>query len=214
MTMRTSLIGTAWAQDTHQEGLDAAAPREEAETHAETGVAHEEPGEHAGAFPPFDPSLFASQILWLAISFGVFYLLMSRVIVPRIGGILETRSDRISQDLDEAQRLKEESDAAYAAYEHELAQARERAHAIGQDAREKAKAEADAKREAVETELAEKLAGAEGQITEIKKRALSEVDDIARSTAAAIVSRLLGRAASATDIARAVKAADRSTDDA
>ncbi len=68
----------------------------------------------SGVFPPFDSTHFASQLLWLAITFGLFYLLMSKVIIPRIGGILETRHDRIAQDLDEASRLKGEADAAIA----------------------------------------------------------------------------------------------------
>jgi len=62
-----------------------------------------------GAFPPFDPATFASQILWLVITFGVFYMIMSRVIIPRLAGILEVRHDRISRDLDETERLKNEA---------------------------------------------------------------------------------------------------------
>jgi F-type H+-transporting ATPase subunit b len=114
-----------------------------------------------GVFPPFDQSTFASQLLWLAITFGLFYLLMSKVIVPRIGGILEHRRDRIAQDLDEANRLKEEADNAIAAYEQELADARKKASAIAEAAREKAKAAADAERVSTEAELNAKMADAE-----------------------------------------------------
>ena len=123
---------------------------------AETAAA----GGESGAFPPFDPTYFASQLLWLAITFGIFYMIMNRVIVPRVAGILEGRHDRISRDLDETQRLKAEADAAQAAYEHELAEAKKNAHSIALEATEKAKAEAHAraaaekKAEAAETELA------------------------------------------------------------
>ena len=104
------------------------------ELHTETGVAHGD--EHAtGVFPPFDQTTFASQLLWLAITFGLFYLLMSKVVIPRIGGILETRHDRIAQDLDEASRLKAEADAAIAAYETDLAAARAKGNAIASAAR-------------------------------------------------------------------------------
>ncbi|MFN4256988.1 MAG: prolyl oligopeptidase family serine peptidase, partial [Saprospiraceae bacterium] len=85
--------------------------------------ATEEAGHHGGekaGFPPFDASTFPSQLLWLAITFGLFYLLMAKVIMPRIGGILENRHDKIAQDLDEASRSKAEADAAIAAYEQEL----------------------------------------------------------------------------------------------
>ena len=91
---------------------------------AETAAqdAAEAAGEHGGgAFPPFDSSTFASQLFWLALTFGFLYWFMSRVIVPRIGSILETRQDRIAQDIDRAHELKTEADAAFAAYEQELA---------------------------------------------------------------------------------------------
>ena len=72
-----------------------------AEMHTETGVADHGGGHEAG-FPPFDSSTFPSQLLWLAITFGLFYIFMNKVVVPRIGGILEHRRDRIAKDLDEA----------------------------------------------------------------------------------------------------------------
>ena len=90
----------------------------------------------AGAFPPFDARPFPSQLLWLAITFGLFYLFLKKVVLPRIGGILEDRRDRIAQDLDQAARMKGEADAAVAAYEQELAEAKAKANAIGQQARD------------------------------------------------------------------------------
>ena len=97
-------------------------------------------------------STFPSQLLWLAITFGLFYLFLKRAMLPRIGNILEVRGDRIAGDLDQAARLKGEADAAVAAYEQELAEAKAKANAIGQQARDAAKAEADAERKKVEAE--------------------------------------------------------------
>ena len=71
-------------------------------------------GEHAGehhTFPPFDPATFGSQLFWLVILFGLLYILMSRVALPRVGAILEERDNRIAGDLAEAARLKEATDA-------------------------------------------------------------------------------------------------------
>src|SRR5690606_34694661 len=152
--------------------------------HTETGAGHET---GHGQFPPFDTSTFPSQLLWLCITFGLLYVLMKRVIVPRIGGILELRRDRIAQDLDEAARMKEEADAAVAAYEQELAEARRKASLIGQEARDKAKAEADAERRIVEEKLEAQLGEAEARIASIKETAMKEVGTIAEETAAAIV---------------------------
>ncbi len=174
-------------------------------THTEVGAEH---GAKA-PFPPFQTETFASQLLWLAITFGVFYLLMSKVALPRISSILETRSDRIAQDIEEANRLKEESDEAIAAYEQELAEAKSNAHTIAQDARDTAKAEVEAKRSKVEANLATKITEAETRIASIKSKAMGEVGSIAEDTTNALVSQLLGGKYSKAEIAAAVASAKR-----
>ncbi|CAN7210815.1 F0F1 ATP synthase subunit B [Pararhizobium sp. LjRoot255] len=197
-------VTAAYAQSTTTEGAethDAAA----GEVHTETGVAHE--GEHgSGVFPPFDSSTFASQLLWLAISFGLFYLLMSRVVMPRIGSILEKRHDTIARDLDDAARSKAEADAAVAAYEQELTTARAKGNAIAATAREAAKTKAAADRTAVETSLNDKIFAAEARIADIKAKALADVGSIAEETASAVVELLIGGKVSKAEIASAVKA--------
>jgi len=93
---------------------------------AEPTAHTEKPAGH-GAFPPFQAEHFPSQLLWLTVSFVLLYVLMSKVALPRIGSILAERSKRIGDDLAAAQRLKERSDAAHAAYDKALAAARARA---------------------------------------------------------------------------------------
>ena len=176
-------------------------------TNTETGTPTEHGG--GGTFPPFEGSTFASQLLWLAITFGLFYYLMSKVALPRISSILETRSDRIAQDIDEANRLTDESREAIAAYEQELAEAKSRAHAIALDASNAAKASQDAHRAKVEGEMASKVAEAEKRIAEIKAKAMGEVGAIAEDTTAALVEQLTGSKVSKADIASAVAGAKR-----
>jgi len=190
-------VSTAYAQEAPHEASAAG------EAHAGA----EAPGGEHGAFPPFDPATFGSQLFWLAITFGALYLLMSRIVLPRIGGILETRSNRIAGDLAEAGRLKQETDAAIAAYEQALAEARQSAHAIAQKARDAAKAEIDSDRRRIEADLQQKLDAAEARIGEVKTRALAEVDAIANDAAEAIVETLLGLSVGKPEIASAVKAA-------
>ncbi|MDQ0319355.1 F-type H+-transporting ATPase subunit b [Pararhizobium capsulatum DSM 1112] len=197
-------VTAAYAQSTTTEGAethDAAA----GEVHTETGVAHEG-GHGSGVFPPFDQSTFASQLLWLAITFGLFYVLMAKVILPRIGGILETRSGAIARDLDDAARSKAEADAAIAAYEHDLAVAKAKGNAIAGEAREAAKAKATADRNAVEADLNDKISKAEARIADIKAKALADVGAIAEETATAVVEQLIGGKATKAEIAAAVKA--------
>lgn len=163
--------------------------------------------QHGGAFPPFDSSTFASQLLWLAITFGLFYVLMAKVALPRIGGILETRHGKIAADLEEANRLKADSEAAGAAYEASLASARKKAQEIASGTRAALTASIDAKRADAETALTAKIAEAETRIADIKTKALAEVDGIAVDTAEALVSSLIGDGVSRDEIAAAVAAA-------
>lgn len=187
-----------------QETQPVQAPAEGA---AHTEVPAEHGGHGGGVFPPFDSTHYASQLLWLAISFGLFYLFLKNVALPRIGGILEVRRDRIAQDLDQAARMKAEADAAVAAYEQELAEAKTKANAIGQGARDVAKAEADAKRKEIEAALDEKLSAAEQRIAGIKASAMSGVGAIAEETASTIVETLVGGSVDKAEAAAAVKAA-------
>jgi len=189
--------------DTHVAPAEGDAAHGAAEAGHATGT---EAGHGGGAFPPFDPSTYASQLLWLAITFGLFYLFLKKVVLPRIAHILETRSDRIAQDLDQAARSKADADAAVAAYEQELAEAKAKANSIGQSARDGAKADAEAQRKKVEAELEAKLAEAEKSIAGIKTKAMGEVGSIAESTAAAIIEQLTGRKADKAAVAAAVKA--------
>jgi F-type H+-transporting ATPase subunit b len=155
-------------------------------------------------FPPFDPAHFASQLLWFAITFIAFYFIIARVAIPRIAGILGERRGRIEGDLGEAERAKQEADAAGIAYEKALAEARARAFDIAEEAGEKAKAAAARERAANEAVLAKKLAEAEARITEIKTRALSEVGAIAGEAAEAVVRTLANASVSPAEIREAV----------
>src|SRR5215204_1972683 len=129
-----------------------------------TSAHTEQPGGHKGAFPPFQKETFASQLLWFAVCFIVLYLLMSRIALPRVGGILAARRERIESDLKAAQRLKEDSDAELASYEKALADARARAQIIANEMRDKLNAEAEQRHKGLERDLNAKLAEAEKMI--------------------------------------------------
>jgi F-type H+-transporting ATPase subunit b len=156
------------------------------------------------AFPPFDATTFASQLFWLAITFVTLYVLLRRVAIPRIGGILRARAERIAGDLTEAQRAKEKSEAAIAAYERALASARANASAIAEGARNDAKAIAAAERKTTEAELAGKLVAAEARIADIKTKALADVGSIASEATTAIVKALIGSDVGKSDADAAV----------
>jgi F-type H+-transporting ATPase subunit b len=169
-----------------------------------TSIEHIPKTEHGKGFPPFDATTFASQLVWLVLAFAVLYLLMARVALPRIGSILEARRTAIADDLAAADRLKGDSDAALAAYEKSLAEARARAQSIADETRAKEAAAAEENRKELEDELNAKLGAAEQTIAATKASAMGNVRGIATEAAAAIVERLMGTAPAAEDVNRAV----------
>jgi F-type H+-transporting ATPase subunit b len=157
-----------------------------------TGAHTEADGGHGGGFPPFESSTFASQLVSLAIAFVALYVIVSRIALPRVESVIDARQNAIEGDLAQAQKLKDESDAALKAYETELASARSRAQAIGNETREKLNAAAEAERKKLEDQLTAKLASAEKQIAATRETAMRNVRGIAADAAGAIVQRLTG----------------------
>jgi len=154
-------------------------------------------------FPPLQIETYASQLIWLTLAFVALYLLMSRVALPRIGSIIEDRRQRIASDFAEAERLKAESDAASAAYEKSLADARGRAQALANETREREAKAAESARKTLDAKLNTQIAEAEKTIAARRSAAMTNVQGIAVGAAAAIVERLTGSAPAS----RAVEAA-------
>ena len=169
-----------------------------------TNAHTEHPGGGKPQFPPFNKETFASQLVWFAVFFIALYVLISRFAIPRLGGIIEARRDRVEGDLAEANKLKGQSDAALASYEKSLADARGRAQALANETREKLNAEADKARHALEAQLNVKLAEAEKTISATKTSAMANVRGIAVDTAATIVQRLIGTTPTGSAVEAAV----------
>ncbi len=167
-------------------------------------TAHTEAPEGHGGFPPFQAQHFPSQLVWLTLTFILLYVLMSRIALPRIGAIFAERSKRIGDDLAAAQRFKERSDAASAAYQKSLADARARAQGIASETRERQAAEAEATNKRLEAQLHDKLAAAERSIAATRTAAMANVGSIAAETASAIVERLIGTAPADHEVAAAL----------
>ncbi|MFC4724919.1 F0F1 ATP synthase subunit B [Glycocaulis abyssi] len=160
----------------------------------------------AGVFPPFDPTYFASQLFWLAISFAVLYFLLSRWLLPRIGSTIEERKDRIADDLDAAASLKTQADDAVKAYEKSLADARAKAQAVGAEARAEAEREAAAETASMEAELDQRQSDAEARIAKARNAALSEVRNVAADVASTVTEHLAGLKVKREDAESAVDA--------
>ncbi len=159
-----------------------------------------------GGLPQLNPDTFAPQLVWLALTFGLLYCLMSWVVIPRIGGVIAERKQRIASDLAEAERLKSETKKAIEDYEQAIAQARGSAHRIAQETRDKLKSEVDGERMRVEKELNDRSVAAEARIAKAKTNALAQVGGIAGETAEAIIAQLIGVKLSRNEAMAAVEA--------
>ena len=157
--------------------------------------------------PQLDVNGWPPQLFWLAITFFTLYFVISRYVIPRTGGVIEARKSQVASDLASAQKLKGDTDAAIAAYEASLAEARQKAHAIGQEVRETLGAETDKERSRLDGELARKIADAEKLIGDAKTKALADVRAVASDIAGEITTRLTGIKAAAGDVAAAIERA-------
>ncbi len=145
-----------------------------------------------GGFPPFETQNFAPQLIWLALIFGLLYILMSRIALPRVGAILETREAKISADLDASRELQAKAQAAAGDNEQTLRVKREEAQTIGREASQKIADDIAARRAAAEKSAADKLRAAEAEILAEKAKLMAEVEHIAIDAAASIIEKLTG----------------------
>ena len=157
--------------------------------------------------PQLNPFDWGPQLIWLLVTFGVLYLLMVYVALPRIGSVIEARAARIAKDLATADKLRRETEEAIAAYEQALAEAKQKAHAIVEAGRAKLKEESAKQRGKLESELAKRSAEAEARIGEAKTSAMREVNAVAVEVAADIVRQLIGLAPAKAEIEKAVQTA-------
>lgn len=165
------------------------------------------PATEPTVFPPLQTETYGSQLFWLAVTFGVLYWAMSKLIVPRLTTIVEGRNARIAKDLEAAGKAKAQVDEAVAAYEAAMAEARANATATAQKARDEMAAKTDETRKSLEADLAKKLAKAEAAIARRRTEAMGEVKGIAMDAAAAIVAQLAGKTPPSDALEGAVDAA-------
>jgi F-type H+-transporting ATPase subunit b len=143
--------------------------------------------------PQFDPAVWSPQLVWLAISFVILYLLMARVALPRVADVLEEREFRINDSLRKAEALKQQAEDAVAAYEKMMADARTKAQEQVRSVRERAAEEAAERNAELTERLATLIAESEGRIASAREDALTNVRVIAVDVAEAVVARLIGK---------------------
>jgi len=135
---------------------------------------------------------FASQIFWLVVSFAILFILLSKVVIPRISSVLESRQQKISSDLKRAEEARAEAEAALAEYRKALDASRAEAQALLRAEGEKL-AQAQSKRlDKVNEEIAAKIVDAEKRIAAAKEQAMAGLKDVASEAAEAALEKLAG----------------------
>ncbi len=142
--------------------------------------------------PQIEVATFASQIFWLIVAFVTLYYLLSRRALPRLAEVLEARQDRIAADLDEAERLRREAEAALASYEAVIAEAQDQAHGLLAETQTRLQTEAAKRQAELDERLAEQLSEAEARITEARQSALRELEEAAVAVAQSALEHLAG----------------------
>lgn len=170
---------------------------------------HTAQAEGHGAFPPLDAKSFPSQLFWLVIFFSALYLLMSRLVLPKLGAIIGGRKAQIDGDLARASALKEETETALKNYEKALTDARSKASDIGRETRASVSADIDAAKATFDDGFNKKIKDAEVKVAKAKAKALESLDSIASESAAEIVASLTGSKVLQSAASKAVTAAKR-----
>lgn len=172
---------------------------------AEPAAAAHEAASSAG-LPQMDASTYPSQIFWLIVTFGLLYAILSSLVLPRIGGTLEERRDRIADDLDQAAEARQQAEQAEKAYNQALADATAKARAIAADTRSQIDAEIAEMAAEAEKESAASIEAAEARIAAMKADASKKVREAAIETTRAVVAALIDETPTPETVAAALPA--------
>ncbi len=158
-----------------------------------------------GGLPQLEFQWWPGEIAWFLIIFVAMLAFIRFFAAPRVGGTIDAREDKISGDIADARRLKDEAEAQAATAAAETAQARAAAQRVAAEARAKAQAEVAVKLAAEEAKLAAKGAEAEARIGKARDAAMTNVASIAGAAAGQIVGKLTGKAATAAELTSAAR---------
>ena len=156
--------------------------------------------------PQLDFAHFLPQLVWLAITFIVLYIVMARVALPRIGAVLAARKEKIGGDLEAADRARRDAEDALAVYDASMQGARDNAHGIVANASEAAGIEATKRQGELDAHLAHEASAAAMTVAQAQEDAMANLRDIAADAARDATRKLIGVDASDDEVARAIDA--------
>ena len=146
----------------------------------------------SGGMPQLNPEFWISQIFWLTLTFGILYLVLSKLILPKISANLESRKSQILENIEAAEKQREDSETKLKGYEEIISKSRLDAKTIFNQAREKALKDINAKREVLDKQIDDEINKAEEEIKTLRKSAPDKINKIAIETSSELVQKLIG----------------------
>ena len=145
-----------------------------------------------GGMPQLNPEFWVSQIFWLTLTFGILYIALSKIILPKISANLELRKSQIQENIEAAERQRQDSESKLKEYEDIILRSKSEAKNIFKEAREKILKDINSKKEALENQINEEIKKAENEINDLKKTAPEKINKIAIETSSEILKNLMG----------------------
>ena len=146
----------------------------------------------SGGMPQLNPEFWISQIFWLTLTFGILYLVLSKLILPKISANLETRKSQILENIEAAEKQREDSEMKLKEYEEIISKSKLEAKTIFNKAREKALKDINAKKEVLEGQIDEEISKAEEEIKTLRNGAPDKINKIAIETSSELIQKLIG----------------------
>ena len=147
-------------------------------------------GSEAG-MPQLNPEFWAAQIFWLILTFSSLYLIIWKVFLPKITLSIENRKSRVVNDLDEAQKLKENAEKKLNEYNKIIEESKKEAKKIIEDSKKKLDRDIKNKKQKFNEEIEKELIAAEKEIKDLKKSSISSINNIAAETSAEIIKQIV-----------------------
>ena len=145
-----------------------------------------------GGMPQLNPEFWVSQIFWLTLTFGILYIALSKIILPKISANLELRKSQIQENIEAAERQRQDSESKLKEYEDIILRSKSEAKNIFKEAREKILKDINSKKESLENQINEEIKKAENEINDLKKTAPEKINKIAIETSSEILKNLMG----------------------
>jgi F-type H+-transporting ATPase subunit b len=146
----------------------------------------------SGGMPQLNPEFWVSQIFWLTLTFGILYIVLSKLILPKISDNLESRKSQILENIEAAEKQRQNSEEKLKEYEEIVSKSKMEAKNIFNQAREKALKDISAKKEVLDKQIDDEIGKAEEEIKELQKGAADKINKIAIETSSELIQKLIG----------------------